>query len=177
MKLISLTCSHCGAPLEVPEEAKFVTCTYCSSRLEVHRSGGAVYTQVLESLERRTEKIAEDVETLKLQNRLERLDRDWMLERDQYLVRGKDGGRHLPSKTGVLIMLVFVVGFGIFWTVSAAEIGLVPAICGIFVIGFAVVTLATLFFKRDQYERRRRTYEAERRRLLRAIDSRQSSDM
>ena len=176
MKLISLTCSHCGAPLEVPEEARFVTCTYCSSRLGVHRSGGAVYTEVLDVLERRTEKLAEDVETLKLQNQLERLDREWMMEREQYLVRGKHGGRHLPSKTGVMIMLVFVVGFGIFWMASAARIGFVPAIFGVFFIGFAVVTFVTMFSKADQYERRRRTYEAERRRLLRAVDSRQSSN-
>ncbi len=52
MELLSLTCGHCGAPLEVPEETRYVTCGYCSSKLEVHRSGGAIYTEVLEALQK-----------------------------------------------------------------------------------------------------------------------------
>ncbi len=58
MRLLSLTCNHCGAPLEVPAKTRFLTCNYCSSRLEVHRSGSAVHTEVLEAIEERTKKIA-----------------------------------------------------------------------------------------------------------------------
>ena len=39
-KLLNLSCNHCGAPLQVPEETKYLTCTYCSSRLQVEHSGG-----------------------------------------------------------------------------------------------------------------------------------------
>ncbi len=49
MRVISLTCDKCRAPLEIPAKTEFVTCTYCSSRLAVQRSGNAVDTEVLES--------------------------------------------------------------------------------------------------------------------------------
>lgn len=31
MRLISVNCNHCGAPLEVAEEVRFVTCAYCKT--------------------------------------------------------------------------------------------------------------------------------------------------
>ena len=48
MELISVSCNHCGAPLEVPPGANYVTCAHCGSRLAVKRTGSAVYTELLE---------------------------------------------------------------------------------------------------------------------------------
>jgi hypothetical protein len=76
-----VTYNKCGGALDIPAAARFVTCTYCGSRLEVHRSGGAAYTEVLDAIEQRTERIAEDVGHIRFQNELEQLDREWMMRR------------------------------------------------------------------------------------------------
>ena len=125
MELLSLACGHCGAPLEVPDGTRFVTCGYCSSKLEVHRSGGAIYTEVLEALQKRTEEIAGDVEILKLQNELERIDREWQSTRESCMIRGKDGGLSEPSPVAGTIAGVIAIGFGIGWIVVAAS--MIPA--------------------------------------------------
>ena len=170
MQLLSLTCNHCGAPLEVPGDAKFVTCTHCCSRLAVQRSGGAAYTEVLEALEQRTEQIADDVETLKLQGRLERLDREWMLEREQYMVGDKDGRRHFPSKRRGILSLLMIIGFVILWMAIVQSVP--TCLVGLLFIVLVVVTFLTRMQKADQYERRRRHYEREREAILREIESR-----
>ena len=157
MQLLSLTCNHCGAPLEVPGEARFVTCTHCSSRLAVQRSGGAAYTEVLEVLDQRTEQIADDVEKLKLENRLERLDREWMLQRDQYMVHDNHGRRHFPSKVGSLFAMVFVIGFAIFWMAVAQHAAAI--LFGLVFIVVAAGLFLTRIVKANEYECRRRRYE------------------
>jgi hypothetical protein len=50
---------------------------------------------------------------------LSRLDREWELEQQQYMVTGRYGNRHLPSISGGVISIVAIGLFGIFWTVSA----------------------------------------------------------
>ena len=97
MELLSLACGHCGAPLEVPEGTHYVTCGYCSAKLEVHRSGGAIYTEVLEAIQKRTDELADEVEILKLQNELERIDREWQVERESCMIRGQHGNLREPS--------------------------------------------------------------------------------
>jgi DNA-directed RNA polymerase subunit RPC12/RpoP len=174
MKLVSLSCDHCGAPLEVPEKTKFVTCTYCSSRLVVRQTGGAAYTEVLEALDERTEKIADDVEILKLQSQLDRLDHQWMLERERYMVHDKHGHRRFPSKVGSVLIGVLVIGFAVFWMAIAARHGGLPVLFGFLFIAVAIFALVTNMRKADQYERRRRQYERRRDQLLRDIDGRRS---
>ena len=73
MKILTLTCNRCGESLEVQEETRFLTCTACLSQLEVHRSGSTIYTEVLES-----------TETSKLELELEKIDRDWVEERESH---------------------------------------------------------------------------------------------
>jgi DNA-directed RNA polymerase subunit RPC12/RpoP len=162
MELVSLTCGHCGAPLEVPEGTRYVTCGYCSSKLEVHRSGGAIYTQVLEALQKRTEEIADDVEILKLQNELERIDREWQENRQRCMIRGKHGSMREPSPIAGTIACLFGIGFGIFWTVIAGSHVPMMALFGLFFIGMMVFALINNLKKsgefaelKDEYERRR----------------------
>ena len=40
MPTLSIACNHCGAPLTVAEDTRFVTCGYCKLQLEVKREGG-----------------------------------------------------------------------------------------------------------------------------------------
>ena len=111
MKLISIACNNCGAPLDVPLKTRYLTCSFCESRLEVQQSGNAYFTSVLEAVS----EIKEDVGTIKLQNELERIDREWEMERSGLLVTDKHGRSSVPS-TGHLVMSFLVAGFGVAWT-------------------------------------------------------------
>src|SRR5438034_11615303 len=88
-QVTSVACNHCGASLEVGLTTRFVTCAYCGSRLEVHRSGSSLYTEVLEAIDQRTQRMEQDLGLIKRQNEVGRLDREWMLRRDQLMVQDK----------------------------------------------------------------------------------------
>ena len=55
MTLIPVACHSCGAPLEVSDEARFVTCRHCGMQLVVKSNDGAAWTQQIEAIEERTE--------------------------------------------------------------------------------------------------------------------------
>jgi hypothetical protein len=165
---IAVTCNKCGAALDVPAGARFVTCTYCGSRLEVHRSGGAAYTEVLESIEQHTERIAEDVGQIRMQNEVERLDREWMMRREQLMVTGKNGTRHVPGRFGALIGAAVAGVFGVFWTVTATAAG-APGffrLFGVFFVLFAIAGGIYAFTKAGEYEQTEREYHRRRAELL-----------
>src|SRR4051812_45225470 len=96
-QIMSVSCNHCGAPLEVSGTTNFLTCGYCGARLEVKRSGGAVYSEVLAAIDSRTQRIEQDVDTIKRQNEVERLDREWMMRREDYMTRNRDGSYSTPG--------------------------------------------------------------------------------
>lgn len=64
MRVISLTCDKCGAPLEVGEKVRFFTCAFCGSRLAMHHAGGAVYTEALGRIDEKTDRILTYVQQL-----------------------------------------------------------------------------------------------------------------
>lgn len=172
LQVLSVTCNHCGAPLEVPPSARFVTCRYCNSRLAVHQSGGAAYTEVLEQIDARTQQIASDVETIKLQNELEQLDREWMVDQQNFLERDSEGHSQLSQglTAASVVGLLLVVGFIIYFISSSASMG-APPIFPIFGVGMLVlVTFAVIrgMKKATEYreaqercKRRRRDLSAE----------------
>jgi hypothetical protein len=171
MRLVSLNCNQCGAPLEVPEKVQFVTCAYCSARLSIQRSGGAVYSQALDEVEKRTEQIADDLETIKLQNELASLDRQWMLDRDRYKVKGRDGEYSVPGQTGSIMGMILAAGFGLFWTVGAASMG-APVFFPLFGIVFVIIAIVggiSNLTKADAYQQSRQSYEMRRKTLLHKI--------
>lgn len=164
MKTVSLSCQNCGAALEAPENIQFLTCNYCSSRLRVVRTSSAVMTELLESLDRKTTAITNDVEILKLQGELERLDREWMLDREKYMIRGRHGRMHEPGSASAIAFGLIAVVFGIFWISAARQSGAPgsflifgfapPVIAGIFIFQ-NVTKSAKLESARSEYDRKR----------------------
>ena len=178
IKTLALTCSNCGASLDVPEGVRYVTCHYCGSRLQIQRSGNTVYTEILDDIDQRTARIAEDVDAIRLQNELEQLDREWMMEREQYMVRDKHGRTHIPSEGGSALMGVIVVVFGIFWTLMAFNMG-APAffpLFGLIFIGFGIYQTVTNMGKASAYEEAERVYRRKRRQILDRMQAQRQSD-
>jgi hypothetical protein len=68
------------------------------------------------------EHLAEQLAEVKYQNELAQIDREWEIERQQYLIRGRDGIVHVPT-AGMGIGTAIVGGvFGVFWTIMAVSI-------------------------------------------------------
>lgn len=178
MKIISLNCNHCGAPLEVPAKARFVTCGFCEAKLTVEHTGNSYSTAVLEELQQTTRQIARDVAEMKSSTALEKLDAQWERSRKQHLVTGKHGQQSLPTKNGAVIGGVMIAGFGLFWTIMATGIsgagarmgapgvfGIFP-LFGILFIGFGVFNAFRIYSAAAAYERDQHKYRDERRRII-----------
>jgi uncharacterized Zn finger protein (UPF0148 family) len=167
-QLLSVTCNHCGAPLSVPGDARFVTCTYCGTRLEVHRSGGAAYTAVLNSIDQRTERIERDVAEIKVREQMEQLDREWMIERERFMVRGKNGNVSMPNGPGAVVGSAAAAVFGVFWIFATSSAHGAPTFFPLFGVLFiiaAVVGGLTAVGKAAQYGDAERDYKRRRREL------------
>jgi hypothetical protein len=109
------------------------------------------------------------LDDLRIQGEMAQLDRDWESERQQYMITGKHGNRHVPSQAGSLIIGLVVAGFGIFWTASAASMG-APGIfpCfGVFFILFGIGVSIYNYQKATRYNEALQRYE-QRRATLRA---------
>ena len=112
MELISLTCNNCGAPLEIPESMEFVTCDHCDSKLKVLKKDNALYTEVLEEINERLDEISGDVEIIKLEKALAKLELNWADEERQYNKHNRRR-RMSPKKSISLGMLAIVAGIGL----------------------------------------------------------------
>jgi hypothetical protein len=175
MNVITLTCNHCGAPLDVPEGVNFFNCRFCSSRLAIERSASAVYTRVLEGLEQKTNEISQDLQTIKAQNEIERLDREWQVERDQLLIHRKDGRTAEPSVAGTIGSSLMLALIGLVWFIGSTSMSrggmnhgissLFP-ILGLGLMGFSLVALIRGLQKARDFDFQRSTYEARRRQLI-----------
>jgi hypothetical protein len=166
MKVLSLACNHCGAPLEVREKTRFATCQFCNAKLAIHQEGNAAFTEVLEEINERTGQIENRLANIEIQNEVARIDREWEQEREGYYIRGKHGSRHLPSKAGSVATAGIMTGFGIFWTAMASRAGAPMALFGVIFIGVAIVSGIWGFTKATQYETGRSNYERRRRLAL-----------
>ena len=115
MQLESLSCNNCGAPVDVPQSANFITCAHCGSRLAVKRTETAHYTEVLDRLQAHAYKVDRDLQYLRTQNELLLLDQAWEEERKQYMVSTTGGAPVEPSLEvvilGVIVALI-VTGVG-----------------------------------------------------------------
>lgn len=90
----------------------------------------------------------QQLDELRLQNEVTRLDREWELERDRYMITGRYGSRYLPNRTMSVLSGVVVVVFGIFWTGFASSIG-----GGLFALFGVVFIAAGLGFSIYSYSR------------------------
>jgi LSD1 subclass zinc finger protein len=174
MELTPVTCNGCGAALQVPEGARFVTCRYCNASLEIKRTESTVYTETLQRIDQRTAEMAEDLGAIRQEHEIERLDREWALRRAGFMKHGKDGSTSEPTIVAGVMSIVIGGGFGLFWTVLAFAITsrgvgigapgpvmIFPLFGVLFIAGAVVMGLVTISramrFKQEQqnYQRQR----------------------
>lgn len=183
MAIVPLSCANCGAPLEAPEYARFLTCGHCGSRLRQERSGSAVYTELVDQVAQvasSARDIAEGVSQIAAHHRIEALDREWEETRQGFVTRDKEGHERDPGDSVVVpvVMGIVTTGFGIFWmglgfTITAdapfavAKIfpffGLIPIVVGLWMVFTGPAKVRAFQQARADYQRRRQA-------LLREIE-------
>lgn len=143
METLSVRCNHCGAPLQVAEGTRYVTCQFCQSHLEVRRTDSSIFTEEVAKLAQNTEKMADSLEVITLQNEIERLDREHGPElAAQQLKRLAPGAKVAGGLIGFIIMGM-VTAFGIFFAVSSSSMG-APFIFPLFGGGFALIGIISI---------------------------------
>lgn len=180
MKLIALTCQHCSAPLEVPADAKFVTCSHCGTQLAIRKTNSVAYTETLDAIDKRTERMAEQIDDLQRRAAIAELDRQWELDREQYYVTDKDGDRHLPTEGSSIVGGIVITVFGAIWTAIACGIGgavgshggpgiigMIFPLFGIAFVAFGIWNAFNSYNKADAYKKAEARYRREREDLLR----------
>jgi LSD1 subclass zinc finger protein len=180
MELLALTCQHCSAPLQVPAGAKFVTCSHCGTQLAIRKTDSVAYTETLDEIDSRTERMAEQLDDLQRRTAIADLDRQWEMEREQYYVADKHGHRHLPTEGSSIVGGIVITVFGVIWTSLACGIGgaignhggpgivgLLFPLFGIAFVAFGIWNAFNSFNKAEAYKKAEARYRRQREELLR----------
>lgn len=162
MDTVSVRCNHCGAPLQIGADTRFVTCQFCHSQLEVRRTDSSVFTEQAAQIAESTVKMAENLKIIELQNQIEQLDRD--------LGDGPAARKRVGAGAQV-----FQIAFGIFWVSvvlmmagasssigpgrGLAVIPILMAVFGIVVIGSSLRRTFSHNSRVDEYQRKRAELE------------------
>ena len=124
IQLESINCGNCGAPLQIPETAQFVTCNHCKSSLAVKRMESITLTEKLEQTSERLDETEKKLAELVYRNELSEETRRWERQRESLMVTDKHGNKSKPSAIAgaavfavTLVMAVLIgqgIGFGAF---------------------------------------------------------------
>jgi hypothetical protein len=68
------------------------------------------------------EKLGEQLAETRYQNELARLDREWQMEREKYMVTTKHGRRYIPTVNSGRATAIFGGIVGVIWTIMAISI-------------------------------------------------------
>lgn len=175
MEMLSVRCNHCGAPLDVGAEVRFVTCMFCQSPLEVKRSDSAVFTKEITRIADSTEQMADSLAVIELQNEIERLDREWVAGNPVTIDKhGRPIAQTGPG--GAVLGLIFAIFFAIVAFSMAGFTGLMgaPGIFTLVPVGMGIFALAAGIMglgKANQYQSRRNEYETRRASMVSRLDA------
>jgi len=65
------------------------------------------------------DKLGEQLSEVRYQNELNRIDREWEIEKEKYMVADKHGRRHIPTPGAGIATAAIGGVFGLFWTIMA----------------------------------------------------------
>ncbi len=181
MEITSLKCNHCAADLDVNQGIKFFNCSYCGSSLTIKESGGVVFTEVIGEIKANTEAILDNSNLQLLEHEVERIDREWLLEREPFMVQ-KNGQSVAPdsgSSAGITFGVITIMLLGIMFFFSIAgsnspkgDVPIVPILFGLlFTIAVLIGTSMSNSNKYNSYTKAKKEYENRRNDLLAKMET------
>lgn len=135
---------------------------------EFARAKAAVLDASLDARPEPSPASEEHLRQIELQNELARLDREWDMEREQYMSTTKYGEKYVPTEGGSIGGAVFSVLVGGGWTAFASSIG-APwffSIFGVLVMVAGVASAISSLPKVDGYKQAHERYLQRRAQLL-----------
>lgn len=166
MQLETIACNQCGAPLSVPEAAKFVRCNHCAASLAVRRNESVTYTEVVEKLVAHTSKLTEQVAHLRYQTELSRIERDWESERKKHLIKQKDGSLSEPTHGGAMLTgIASGIGGAIALFIGFTTKNIPFALFGLAAVAIGLVSAVAQSHKAKEFDRAKKRYYGRRGRL------------
>lgn len=179
MEIISLKCNNCGANLQINKKTVYLQCTSCGSSLAVKKSINTVFTEVLEELNLNTNKLVDQSNIVLIEKEIERLDREWMIEREKYRISTKDGN-HLPDESesnNLLQYIVFITSFLFFGGIMVFLLSDAPAEFKPFILGGLLIFIVGVFIsfvsvsnKTSDYKQAKTLYLEKRQSLLKKLE-------
>jgi hypothetical protein len=106
----------------------------------------AVFSEVLDRIDRNTAGMAEDLEAIRREQEIQRLDREWALQRACFMQRDKHGNLHEPSTTGGMLGAFLGGGFGLLWTIMAFAMTSAAPSEGPFIVAKLIFPLFGIIF-------------------------------
>ena len=117
MEIINLKCNNCGADLTIKPHVKFFNCNSCKSSLTIKKTDNTIYTEVIGEIKKNTDQLVNDSTKMLYEKELERLDREWLINREKYSVN-LENGNQIPDKNTIIFTvmgtIIFIIFF-IFW--------------------------------------------------------------
>jgi hypothetical protein len=182
MKLLTLTCQHCGAPLEVPARTTQFKCLYCGSRLHVLWADSVAHAEAIEAAQ--TSRLIKTPEQFKVEEEIALLDHVWDTIRQRFMVRDNDNQLSVPDRDnirltgafGVLLgVAALVMGAAVVWAPGSpgsgnALVGYLMPLFGVLLIIAIVAWCRHAWKKADDFEVHQHAYQSERQRLLAELE-------
>lgn len=180
MEIITLKCNSCGADLKINPAIKFFNCSFCKSSLAIKNSGNVSYTEVLGDIKENTEKLLDDSETILIEKEIERLDREWTINREKYRTRGENGGVFPTAASTTMTLIVAAIALGMiafFWvhinnhflTVFGATNGMVQ-LGGFVFVAVLLWTTGVRLNKTANYLKAEKEYKRKRANLMKDLN-------
>jgi hypothetical protein len=149
---------------------EYVACRYCQAQLHVQRNQSVVFTEVLQSLQQQTERLADNTEILRLQNEIALLDREWEQQSAELMVHGKHGRVSTPDKNSAVVGGMFITIFGLFWTCIAGAMFPPMALFGILFIVMGLINVRKQHDNAERYTQLKASHQIKRDRLREQLD-------
>jgi hypothetical protein len=100
---------------------------------------------------------------------LDRIDRDWEIERERYMITSKRGQRYVPSTGAAVVVGLFSVSMALIWIMSSLALahelgalaGVFPLFGIVFLVGGAAISIYQ-YRKGKRYQNAFRAYQLRR---------------
>lgn len=162
MSVNTVCCNGCGAPLKLPDGANYVTCQFCNASLHVQRNDSVVFTELVDSLKKTTDDIANSTSVLALQNQLILLQQEWDRKSSSLMIRGKDGHAVEPNALGLSIGAFIGIPFILLWICVAGVMFPPMAAFGVVMLILIVWQTCSGLTKANQFTALRQAMELRR---------------
>jgi len=178
MRIYALTCSTCGAPIEVPSSRRITRCRYCEASLVIVRDDEGAHTEPSHADDvsaapavRPIDVHRDDPRAIEIRRRIVELDEQWATDRLRFMKAKPDGRFSIYAGRDAVFTWGFVVAAALVTPVTLWMLSLPVwwAALGTAPLGYLLWHMEEDRSTGRDYRSIRKTYERERESLFNAL--------